>query len=377
MDNFKYNFEFLTEYLQTPTPAGFEILGQKVWLNYGRKFLNEGDSFHLDHSQSGFLLKKSKNPNALKVAITAHVDEIGMTVESVTSGGYITVFENGGIDPNICQGKPVQILTRSGKILNGITTTVAPHFKTAESKKSGTTIKDINIDLGIYDRKEVEKLVQVGDPVVFKQNINILNDDYLVAKGLDNKISGFVLVELLKKLQGVELPFDLYMVNCVQEEIGKRGAELMARLIKPDLTFVLDVGHDTTSPGITGQKQHFCSGLGPLVLTAPAINKKLFEFVMEQIETIQIPIKGSTIEKKTRTIPHQLRAKGKITGTDADVFSMWSPLTGLFQIPIKYMHSTVESCSLKDVSRLIRILEVCLKNLGENFLEDLNYKIDE
>jgi len=376
MNNFKYNMEFLLEYLQTPTPAGFEILGQKKWLNYGRKFLNEGDLYHLDHSQSGFLYKKSKVENPLKVAITAHVDEIGMTVESVNSGGYISVFENGGIDPNICQGKQVQILNRNGDIINGITTTVAPHFKTAESKKSGTSIKDIYIDLGIYDKKLVEKMVQPGDPIVFKQNIQILNEEYLVAKGLDNKISGFVLVELLKKLQDVELPFDLYLVNCVQEEVGKRGAELMARLIKPDLTFVLDVGHDTTSPGITGQKQQFMSGLGPLVLTAPAINQNLFNFVIQQIESIQIPIKSTDNQKKTRTIPYQIRAKGKVTGTDADVFSMWSPLTGLFQIPIKYMHSTQETCSLKDVSRLIRILDTILRNLGGNFKNDLNYKLD-
>jgi putative aminopeptidase FrvX len=180
----------------------------------------------------------------------------------------------------------------------------------------------------------------------------------------------------LKKLQKVELPFDLYLVNCVQEEIGKRGAELMARLIKPDLTFVLDVGHDTTSPGINGQRQQFISGGGPLVLTAPAINKNLFKFVMEKIEEIQIPIKGDK-QNKTITIPHQLRAKGKLTGTDADVFSMWSPLTGLFQIPIKYMHSTQETVNLKDVSRLIRILEYLMKNLGQNFLEDLSYKLEE
>jgi len=376
MNNFKYNLEFLIQYLQLPTPAGFEINGQKVWLNYGKQFLNEGDSYHLDHSQSGFLLKKSKVENPLKVSITAHVDEIGMTVESVNGGGYIGVFENGGIDPNICLGKQVEILTRDGKVLKGITTTVAPHFKTAESKKTGSTVKDIFIDLGIYDKKEVEKLVQPGDPVVFKQNVSFLGNDYMVAKGMDNKISGFILVELLKKLQKVELPFDLYLVNCVQEEIGKRGAELMARLIKPDLTFVLDVGHDTTSPGINGQRQQFISGGGPLVLTAPAINKNLFKFVMEKIEEIQIPIKGDK-QNKTITIPHQLRAKGKLTGTDADVFSMWSPLTGLFQIPIKYMHSTQETVNLKDVSRLIRILEYLMKNLGQNFLEDLSYKLEE
>ena len=364
------NLDFINSYLSQPTPSGFEILGQKVWLDYGRKFLNEGDSYHVDHQGSAYLLKKSKQPNALRVAITAHVDEIGMTVESVTRGGYLMVIENGGIDPGICQGKQVQVLTQSGKILEGVVTTVAPHFKTADSKKTAATIKDLYIDLGFSSAAEVLKLVTPGDPIVFKQNISYFGDEFLCAKGLDNKISGIVLVELLSQLKDIELPFDLYLVNCVQEEVGKLGAERISREIKPDLAFVIDAGHDTMAPGIPSQRQDFAAGKGPLVVASPILQRNLFNWVLSEVNKLTVK-KG----KKDYIIDHQVRVRGKSTGTDADVFALWSPMTGLFQLPIKYMHSTVETCSMKDMTRLIRILKHLLTNLGGDFKERLRYKI--
>lgn len=342
------NLDFLFQYLDTPSPSGHEILAQRVWIEECKKYLNENDSTFIDYSQSAYVLKKSNNPNAFKVAITAHVDEVSMTVESVLRNGYVTVFENGGVDPQLCQGRRVQIMTKSG-FLPGITTTVAPHLTSSKSKAE---IKDIHIDLGFHDSKELVKIIQPGDPVVFKQD-SFFMGDYLVSKALDNKISGYVLTQILKDLQNVELDYDLYLINCSQEEVGKRGAEVMSRLIKPDISIVIDVGHDTNVPGVS-QRQNFFAGMGPLVLTAPAVQKNFLSYVLSRCE-----------EEK---IPHQIRAKGKVTGTDADVFSHWSPITSLIQIPIKYMHSTQETCSVSDVRNtkklLLKVLEG-IKNLDQ------------
>lgn len=339
MDN--QSRDFLYKYLNNAAPTGFESSGQKIWLDYVRPYLDEyfTDTYG---SVAGVI-----NPEAdYKVVIEAHADEISWFVNYVTDQGYIYVIRNGGSDHQIAPSKRVNIHTKNG-VVKGIFGWPAIHVRD-KSKEEAPTLKNIFVDVGASSKEEVEEMgIHVGTVITFEDELMELNEKYLVGRALDNRIGGYMIAEVARRLKenNVKLPFGLYVVNAVQEEVGLRGAEMIAQRIKPDLAIVTDVTHDTNSPMYDKQTSGDVScGKGPTVCYGPSVQNNVLDMIIRTAD-----------ENK---IPFQRRAASRATGTDTDAFAYSNEgvASALISIPLKYMHTTVETCAKDDLENTIRLI---------------------
>ena len=300
------------------------------------------------------------NPeNQYKVVIEAHADEISWFVNYITDDGYIYVRRNGGSDHQIAPSKRVNIYTEKG-IVKGIFGWPAIHVRHLE-KEQTPTLKNIFIDVGCASKAEVEKIgVHVGCVITFDDQLMTLRKNYLVGRALDNRIGGFMIAQVARMISEnkKKLPFGLYIVNAVQEEIGLRGAQMIAERIKPDLAIITDVCHDTCSPMYDKKVDGFQKlGLGPVLTYGPAVQNNVLDMVIKVAEK--------------QKIPFQRAATSRITGTDTDAFAYSNDgvASALISLPLKYMHTTVETVHKKDVQQVIHLIYEFLIQLksGHNF----------
>lgn len=350
----KKSIEFLEKYLNNASPTGYESEGQKLWMDYLKPYVDE---FITDiyGTAVGVI-----NPEAeYKVVIEGHADEISWYVNYITDEGLIYVIRNGGSDHQIATSKRVNIHTKKG-IVKGVFGWPAIHTRDKSNEKA-PQLDNICIDVGCTSKEEVEKLgVHVGCVITYPDEFFILNNDKYVCRALDNRMGGFMIAEVAKKLKdnNVELPFGLYITNSVQEEIGLRGAEMITQNIKPNVAIVTDVCHDTTTPMIDKKKEGLTKiGDGPVISYAPAVQNNLRELLIE------------TAEKNN--IPFQRMAASRMTGTDTDAFaySNGGVASALISLPLRYMHTTVEMVHQKDVEGVIELIYQSLLNIktGDDF----------
>ena len=182
-----------------------------------------------------------------------------------------------------------------------------------------------------------------------------LNDRFYVGRALDNRIGGFCIAEVarLLKKNKITLPYSLYIVNSVQEEIGLRGAEMIADTIKPNIAIVTDVTHDTHTPMIKTKEQGSIKcGQGPVICYAPAVHNKLQDLIVKTASAKKIEI--------------QRTAASRSTGTDTDAFaySNGGVPSALISLPLRYMHTTVESAHIKDVESVINLIYEVLRAIN-------------
>ncbi len=349
----KKSRDFLYKYLNNAAPTGFEAEGQKIWLDYIKPFI---DDYTVDTYGSVFGVV---NPEAkYKVVIEAHADEISWFVNYITDKGYIYVVRNGGSDHQIAPSMRVNLHTKNG-VVKGIFGWPAIHVR--KDKEDNPTLKNICIDVGAENKEEVEKMgIHPGTVVTFQDELFELNDKYIVGRALDNRAGGFMIAEVVRRISenGVKLPFGLYVVNSVQEEIGLRGAEMVSRRIKPDVAIVTDVTHDTQSPMYDKiASGDMTAGKGPAVTYGPAVQNNVRDMILEVAEKNEIPF--------------QRMAASRTTGTDTDAFA-YSDIgvaSALISLPLKYMHTTVETVHKDDVENVIRLIyeTVCQIKDGQDF----------
>jgi putative aminopeptidase FrvX len=345
--------KFLTKYLNNPSPTGFESEGQKLWLEYIKPYI---DDYFTDNYGSvvGVI-----NPKAdYKVVIEAHADEISWFVHYITKDGFIYLRRNGGSDHMIAPSKRVNIHTEKG-IVKAIFGWPAIHMR--QQKEETPSLKNIFLDCGCDTKEEVEKLgIHVGCVVTFEDEFMLLNKNRYVGRALDNRMGGFMIAEVARLLKEnkVKLPFGVYIVNSVQEEVGLRGAEMIAQRIKPDVAIITDVCHDTNTPMVdkveNGDQK---SGDGPVLTYGPAVQNNL----LKQIIT--------TAEK--HKIPFQRAAASRATGTDTDAFAYSNEgvTSALISLPLRYMHTTVETVRKEDVENTIRLIYEAVQSIqkGQDF----------
>lgn len=243
----KKSLAFFEKYINNPSPTGFEWEGQRLWLDYIKPY---SDEHMVDNYGTAVAVI---NPKAkFKVVIEAHADEISWFVNYITKDGLIYVIRNGGSDHQIAPSKRVNIHTDKG-IVKAVFGWPAIHTRSGE-KEEAPTLKNIFLDCGCTSSDEVEKLgIHVGCVITYEDEFMILNNRYYVGRALDNRAGGFMIAEVARLLteNKKKLPFGLYIVNSVQEEIGLRGAEMIAHRIKPNIAIITDVTHDTQTPMIS------------------------------------------------------------------------------------------------------------------------------
>lgn len=337
----KDSLAFFEKYINNPSPTGFEWQGQRLWLDYLKPYVDETyiDTYG---TAVGIINPKAK----YKVVIEAHADEISWFVNYITKDGLIYVIRNGGSDHQIAPSKRVNIHTDKG-IVKAVFGWPAIHTRSGE-KEEAPTLKNIFLDCGCTTKEEVEALgIHVGSVVTYEDEFMVLNDRYYVGRALDNRAGGFMIAEVARLLKENKnkLPFGLYIVNSVQEEIGLRGAEMIADYIKPNVAIVTDVTHDTQTPMINKITQgDLACGKGPVVSYAPAVQINLNKLLIKVAEK--------------NNIPFQRQASSRFTGTDTDAFaySNGGVPSALISLPLRYMHTTVEMIHKEDVDNVIRLI---------------------
>lgn len=348
------SIKFFEKYLNNASPVGYEVKGQKLWMEYLKPYV---DTFMTDAYGTAVGVI---NPEAdYKVVIEGHADEISWYVNHITDNGLIYVIRNGGSDHQIAPSKLVDIHTSKG-IVKGVFGWPAIHTRKADREET-PKVENLFIDIGASSQKEVEEMgVHVGCVITYPDPFHILNKNKFVARAIDNRAGGFMIAEVARLLKenNKKLPFGLYVVNAVQEEVGLRGAEMITKTIRPNVAIVTDVCHDTTTPMIDQKKEGTIKqGLGPAISYAPAVQNLLRERIME------------TAVKKN--IPFQRLASSRYTGTDTDAFAYSNGGTpsALISLPLRYMHTTVEMVQREDVENVIRLIYETLLTIksGETF----------
>jgi putative aminopeptidase FrvX len=339
---------FLENYLNNASPTGYENEGQKLWMDYLKPYV---DTFQTDAYGTAVGIINPEAP--YRVVIEGHADEISWYVNYITEDGLIYVIRNGGSDHMIAPSKRVNIHTKKG-IVRGVFGWPAIHTRN-RAKEEAAQISNIFIDCGCSTNEEVEALgVHVGCVITYPDQFEILNGNKFVCRALDNRMGGFMIAEVARMLKenNKTLPFGLYIVNAVQEEIGLRGAEMITHAIKPHAAIITDVTHDSTTPMIDKKVEgHLKIGKGPVIAYAPAVQNKLRELIID------------TAEKNN--IPFQRSACSRVTGTDTDAFaySNGGVPSALISLPLRYMHTTVEMVHQQDVEHVIQLIYESLLNM--------------
>lgn len=350
------SLEFLERYLNNASPTGFESSGQRIWLDYLKPYI---DTHFVDNYGTAVGVI---NPDAkYKVVIEAHADEISWFVHYITKDGFIYVRRNGGSDHIIAPSKRVNIHTDKG-VVKAIFGWPAIHVRTGKNDPV-PSLDNIFLDCGCSTKEEVEELgVHVGCVITYEDEFMVLNGNHFVGRALDNRMGGFMIAEVARLLKEdrTRLPFGLYITNSVQEEVGLRGAEMIVERIKPDLALVTDVTHDTQTPMMSKvQNGDIACGSGPVLSYAPAVHNNLLKVVVGAAQR--------------EGIPFQRLAASRATGTDTDAFAYGSAgvPSALISLPLRYMHTTVESVHRTDVENVIRLIHASLRSLKGG--DDMRY----
>jgi endoglucanase len=342
--------DFLFDLLSTPSPTGFETPGQKKWAGYVGDFADR-----IESDPYGNVWATLDGPDGgPRVMLEAHADEIGFMVKYITDKGFIHVDRIGGTDHAIARGKRVRILGSKGDVL-GVVGNTAIHLRDRKDGEKAPKLEELFLDIGASSKEEVaERGIRVGHPAVYAESVEALTEGRLIGRALDNRLGGYVVAQALKQLAASKEKRQrtVYGVNAVQEEIGGNGARMVAYRLSPDVALVLDVTHATDSPGIPKEKHGEVKlGGGPSVTHGTVNHPKVVERLVEVADEEGIPL--------------QHEASSRFSGTDTDV--IFHTKTGipsaLISIPMRYMHSTVETVDLADVEHAVCLMTAFARSI--------------
>ncbi len=345
---------FLRTLLDTPSPSGHEREGQAHWLGYVKPFATRtwndayGNCF-ASLEPAGFDPER-----ALTVAVCGHADEIGLMVNHIDDKGFVYCRQIGGIDAGSIVGKRIRFRSSVpgvGEVL-GVIGATAIHLQDRSGDPKVRKLHELFVDIGASDAEAARKRLRIGDPGVFTESFQAITEDIVIARALDNRIGTFAAAETLRLCRErlAQLQVRVVAVSTVQEEIGLHGAAMIAESLHPSVCLVTDVGHATDSPGIS-QAQHgsFKLGGGPKLAVGAEMHPDVVGRLEAAAERLQIPIQRS--------------ATPGASGTDTDeIFLRRGGIPcGLLSLPIRYMHTTVEMTSLKDLEHISAVFsEFCL-----------------
>ncbi|MGJ8726221.1 MAG: M20/M25/M40 family metallo-hydrolase [Roseibacillus sp.] len=346
----KADQKFLFKLLETPSPTGWEMPGQRVWADYVKDF---ADEVECDTYGSTWATIKGTSKNVLM--LEAHADEIGFIIKHVEKNGFLRLDRVGGSDVATARGRRLRILGDKGEV-TGIIGNTAIHLRrdSLASEKAPQT-HDLWVDVGASNPAEVAALgLRVGHPAVYIDGPMELGKDLLVSRALDNRIGGYIIAQAMKIVAAADKKpaWTLVCLNAVQEEIGGFGAKMATNRIHPTACVCLDVTHATDTPGLSPAKTGDVKlGEGPTVSHGGA-NHPL---VVERLQKVATKVK----------VPLQHEAVGRFTGTDTDsIYDVHNGIpSALVSLPLRCMHSVVETAHRRDINQTVQLLANMLLDL--------------
>ena len=342
----KISIEFLKKLMSTNSPSGFETETQKMVFNLMKEY-SEKVEVDVFGNVAG-ILNLEGNP---RIMLAGHSDEIGLLVQHISDEGYLYFQRIGGTYIPAIHSQRVNILTRKGKVLGLIG---RKKGDTTDSSKP-LPLESFWIDIGAKNRKEAEKLVSIGDPIVFATTFETLPNNLVLSKSFDDKIAVFIILEVLKKLSKEKFDSSVFGVSTVQEEVGTRGATTSSYGINPDVGIAIDVTEANDYPGMDKRlKGEVSLGKGPVLYKGANINPVIGSMLIETSEELGIP--------------HQVRAAAGPTATDARAIQLirGGVATALISIPLRYMHTSGEIVSLNDAESIVKLLVEVIKKIKKD-----------
>lgn len=321
-------------------PSGYEF---RV-IDYIKQIANKLNKVKVEEDAQGNLIV-NKEGKGKKIAVFAHVDEIGFVLTKKEEGTFFRFSTFGGIDPKVVISQRLRFYTRNGEIAYGVVGMLEPHLQTPETRKQIPTLDSLFIDM----MDDADK-VNIGDIGTFSSEPLILNEKYLSGKALDNRASCAVLLYTLELLDEFISKSESYFIFNVREEDGAPGVKGPAYRIKPDLAIVLDVTHgDVARPGYPKIE----TGKGPVFDIGPVISQEHLERLKTCAEKI--------------SVNYQIEPSGAISYTDTDMvlITKGGIPTILVSIPLRYMHTPYEVVNIKDLEETARLLAYFIARGGE------------
>ncbi len=340
--------EPLLELLSIPGPSGREANPAAAWRTWCAGFCSEVDVDHMGSSWAR-VPGKAQGPS---IAVIGHIDEIGVHVTHITDEGFLRFGGVGGWDAIILVGQRVVLDTLHGPV-HGVIGRKAIHLLGEEERKRAPELKDLHIDIGAASGEEARARVRIGDVGVIDAQPLELPGGLVVSRALDNRVGCYVAgraAQLLHEQGGAD--GELLAMAVVQEEIGFNGARTAAFRHRPDVAIAIDVTHATDTPGTElGAQTKHALGSGPVIERGAILNPRVFELLYEAAEA--------------EGIPYTIQSSARSTGTDADAFhvSRAGIPTGLLSVPLRYMHSPVETVSLEDAENTARLVAAFARRL--------------
>jgi endoglucanase len=347
----KDRVSFLRRFVETACPSGFEANTSRLWREEAAKFADR--TWADSHGNSFAVLNEGGEP---RVMLAGHIDEIGLMITYIDEKGYLYFTGIGGWDPQILPGQRVRIHVKGEPIL-GVIGRKPVHLLKEEDKKKVVELEGLWIDIGAKDKDEAASLVRIGDPAVLDYGFDVLRNDLVVARGFDDRVGAFIVLEAARLLTEMDFAPAVYAVATVQEEVGLRGARTSSFGIDPQVGIAVDVGFATDTPGAENEKKRVGDtkmGDGPIIARGANINPRLFDLLV------------GTAEKQK--IPYQLEGSPRGTGTDANAIQLTRAgvATGLISVPNRYMHSPCEVVHLGDLENIYRLIACTVATIDEN-----------
>ncbi|NNE29262.1 MAG: M42 family metallopeptidase [Saprospiraceae bacterium] len=335
----------LKKICETPGAPGFE---QRIRALVLEEVKSLADEVQVDAMGNVIAIKKGREPK--KVMVAAHMDEISFIVTKVDEEGFVRFIPLGGFDPKTLTSQRVIIHGKEDII--GVMGSKPIHLMKPEERTKAVPIEEYFIDCG-RSKKEMDQIVEVGNPITRERSL-IEMGECINSKSLDNRVSVYILIEVLKALRGKEIPYDLYAVFTVQEEVGLRGAISAAGHIDPDYGFGLDVTIAFDVPGAQPHEQVTQLGGGAAIKVLDGSTISDYRMVSY--------LKSKAKEHEIKWQP-EILPKG---GTDTAGLQRYGPrgsIAGAISIPLRHIHQTIEMANKKDVSACIELLKVGVSEL--------------
>jgi len=338
--------------------SGFESGVRKLY----QSFLEPVSDFVERDRFGGIVGKKVGEINGPKILLAGHLDEIGMIATYITDEGYIKFQTIGGWWSQVMLSQRVVIQTRKGELM-GVIGSKPPHLLSAADRNVVTKIQDMFIDIGVSDKAEAEEVgIRPGDAIIpWGPFTALANENFYMAKALDNRLGCATAVEILRNLQGQSHPNVVYAGATAQEEVGLRGAQTLVHLVQPDVAIALDVGIAGDTPGITKNEALSKCGFGPIILiydSSMVPNPRFRDFVMDTASDAGLPLQVEFVSGG---------------GTDAGRFQTHQSGVPSLAIgfPTRYIHSNTAVYHHGDLENAVALLTEVVKRLNWSTVKDI------
>lgn len=307
------------------------------------------DEVSVDRLGSVIGVRRCGKPNAKRLLLDAHLDEIGLIVTGIEEG-FLRFASVGGVDPRMLPARELTILTKPEPLF-GVVTCLPPHVQTAADHDKAVAIEDLRVDVGL-SQEQAEKLIPIGTPIVYREGVTKLAGDQVTGKSLDDRSCFAILLRTAELLRDADLDIDLYIMGSVREEISGTGAIMGTNAINPNWCVATDVTFGIT-PGLSEDRVPCKLHGGPAIGVGPNMTWTLTDRMVAKAKALHIPYQLEVMEGHTGTNGWHMQTC--LEGIPTSVVSL----------PLKYMHSPIEVVSLNDMEHTAQLLAAFTQDLGK------------